>query len=171
MMHLRDEWPGQSSEEYKNGMIHALVRMTFPEKYHQFLVTLILLVGVFSLGVKAQPSSLSKASPVHSYQMWVQLHMMPTYFQYLTVRHDRHSKWGAGNSHLILPITILGILVKKAGLSTHFQQGFSVIVKTTTTTTKNNQQVADHSNADPLQTSWDKIELIISWRSPSIDDC
>lgn len=43
----------QSSEEYKNGMIHALVRMTFPEKYHQSLVTLIPLVGVFSLGVKA----------------------------------------------------------------------------------------------------------------------
>ena len=160
MMHLRDEWPGQSSEEYKNGMIHALVRMTFPEKYHQSLVTLIPLVGVFSLGVKAQPSYLSKASPVHSYQMWVQLQMMPTCFQYLTVRHDRNAKWGDGNSHLILPVTILGILVKMVGLSTHFWQGFSVILKKKKK--KDHQQVPDHSNADPLQTSWDKIELITS---------
>lgn len=101
---------GRAQRNKKNGMIHALVRMTFPEKYHQSLVTLIPLVGVFSLGVKAQPSYLSKASPVHSYQMWVQLQMMPTYFQYLTVRHDRNAKWGDGSSHLILPITILGIL-------------------------------------------------------------
>lgn len=30
---------------------------------------------------------------------------------------------------MILPVTILGILVKTVGLSTHFWQGFSVILK------------------------------------------
>lgn len=151
-------------------MIHALVRMTFPEKYHQSLVTLIPLVGVFSLGVKAQPSYLSKASPVHSYQMWVQLQMMPTYFQYLTVRHDRNAKWGDGSSHLILPITILGILSQDGKLIHSLLAGL-LCHSLKKKKKKDHQQVPDHSNADPLQTSWDKTELITSWRSPSINDC